>query len=111
MPLQAGNYGVYVRHRAFVASPASINFLDRREETHHDLVIVLISLIILASILSRRGGPHRAVGIVQHNRLPCQDGAIIDLHVAVQQVEDYIPLVTEAGSRANVPAIENVGNG
>jgi hypothetical protein len=39
-----------------------------------------------------------------------QDGAI-DLHVSVQQVEEYIPLVPEAGSHAHVPAIANVGNG
>jgi hypothetical protein len=36
---------------------------------------------------------------------------LIKLHVAAQQVKDYIPLVSEAGSHANVPAIANVGDG
>ncbi len=50
------------------------------------------------------------VGVVQHNSPFCQDGAMINFHVAAQQVEEYIPLVSEAGSRVNIPAIANVGN-
>jgi hypothetical protein len=68
-------------------------------------------LIIFALILSRCGGPPCVVGIVQCPRPPCRDGAMIYLHVAAQQIKDYIPLVSEAGSRANVPAIVNVGDG
>jgi hypothetical protein len=36
---------------------------------------------------------------------------MINLQVSVQQVKDYIPLVSKAGSHANNPTIVNVGNG
>jgi hypothetical protein len=102
---------MYVGCRAFTPSPAYVNFLVCCKEVHHNLVVVLITLIIFVSVLSCHRGPPCTVGVVQCDRPPCPDGAMIDLHVTVQQVEDYIPLVSEAGSHTNNPAIVNVGDG